>query len=82
MNFSPAARAGNIQENFTRPRTSWNSTNWTEQEVDARLIQLMQNAYKEVQQLAVERSVDLRTAALMRGIERVSEAKRRRGVFP
>ena len=26
--------------------------------------------------------VDLRTAALMRGIERVRAAKRRRGVFP
>ena len=31
---------------------------------------------------ANERGVDLRTAALMRGIERVREAKRRRGVFP
>jgi glutamate dehydrogenase (NAD(P)+) len=55
---------------------------WTEQEVNNRLIQLMQRAFKSVDQLAKERGVDLRTAALMRGIERVSEAKRVRGVFP
>ena len=55
---------------------------WTEQEVNNRLIQLMQRAFKSVDQLAKERDVDLRTAALMRGIERVSEAKRVRGLFP
>ena len=55
---------------------------WTEQEVNTRLIELMQRAYREVRDLAKERDVDLRTAALIRGIDRVKEAKRRRGVFP
>jgi glutamate dehydrogenase (NAD(P)+) len=55
---------------------------WTEQEVNDRLIRLMQRASKEVWGVSRERNVELRTAALMRGIERVTEAKRRRGVFP
>jgi glutamate dehydrogenase (NAD(P)+) len=55
---------------------------WSEQEVNDRLIRLMQRASKDVWSVSRARGVDLRTAALMRGIERVSEAKRRRGVFP
>jgi len=55
---------------------------WSEQEVNDRLIRLMQRASKDLWGVSRERQVDLRTAALMRGIERVKEAKRRRGVFP
>jgi len=54
----------------------------TETYVNDRLIRLMQRSFKDVWGLASQRGVDLRTAALMRGIERVAEAKRRRGVFP
>jgi len=55
---------------------------WSEQEVNNRLIQLMQRAFREVYQTAEQRKVGLRTAALMRGIARITEAKRVRGVFP
>jgi glutamate dehydrogenase (NAD(P)+) len=55
---------------------------WTEDEVNDRLITLMQRAFKEVLGRAENEGVDLRTAALQRGIGRVREAKRRRGVFP
>jgi glutamate dehydrogenase (NAD(P)+) len=55
---------------------------WSEDEVNSRLIKLMRSAFGEVLGLAEEKQVDLRTAALMRGIERVRAAKRRRGVFP
>jgi glutamate dehydrogenase (NAD(P)+) len=55
---------------------------WSEQEVNDRLIRLMQRASKDVWGMSRAKDVDLRTAALMRGIERVTEAKRRRGVFP
>ena len=55
---------------------------WTEQEVNNRLIELMQQAFREVLAVAVARGCDLRTAALMRGIARITEAKRRRGIFP
>ncbi len=55
---------------------------WTEEEVNDRLIDLMQRAYHAVENVSDKLGVSLRTAALMRGIERVKEAKRRRGVFP
>lgn len=55
---------------------------WTEQEVNDRLIALMQRAFRDVLGRAELEGGDLRTAALQRGIGRVREAKRRRGVFP
>jgi glutamate dehydrogenase (NAD(P)+) len=55
---------------------------WTENEVNNRLIELMQRAFREVLAAAESQKVSLRTAALMHGIGRVAEAKRRRGVFP
>lgn len=55
---------------------------WSEQEVNTRLTDLMTRAYQEVQTIADNESVNLRTAALMKGIQRVAAAKRFRGVFP
>jgi glutamate dehydrogenase (NAD(P)+) len=55
---------------------------WTEDEVNRRLIDIMQRAFREVLALARAERVDMRTASLMRGVGRVKEAKRRRGVFP
>jgi glutamate dehydrogenase (NAD(P)+) len=55
---------------------------WTEQEVNNRLIELMKQAFREVLGVATAQRTDLRTAALMRGIGRITEAKRRRGIFP
>ena len=55
---------------------------WSEEEVNNRLISLMQRAYRDVAAAARERGVDLRTAALIRSISRVREAKRRRGIYP
>jgi glutamate dehydrogenase (NAD(P)+) len=55
---------------------------WTEEEVNGRLGAIMSRAFKDVLALALDKRVDLRTASLMRGIARVAEAKRLRGVFP
>ena len=55
---------------------------WSEEEVNSRLITLMRRSFGEVLATAEEKQVDLRTAALMHGIARIREAKRRRGVFP
>jgi glutamate dehydrogenase (NAD(P)+) len=55
---------------------------WTEQEVNNRLIELMRQAFREVLAVATAQKIDMRTAALMRGIGRITEAKRRRGIFP
>jgi glutamate dehydrogenase (NAD(P)+) len=55
---------------------------WSEEEVNSRLIDLMQRAFRDALEVALDQHVDMRTAAMMRGIERIKEAKRRRGVFP
>lgn len=55
---------------------------WTEEEVNQKLITLMQRAFRDVLAIATERKVSLRNAALIRGLSRVAEAKRLRGVFP
>ncbi len=55
---------------------------WSEEDVNSRLISLMQRAFQDVLGVARARGVSLRSAALIRGIERIKEAKRRRGIFP
>ena len=55
---------------------------WTEDEVNQRLVSIMTKAFKEALAVALERKVDLRTACLVRGISRITTAKRVRGVFP
>ena len=55
---------------------------WTENEVVARLREIMVRAFDEVSSIARAENVNLRNAALMKGIRRVAEAKLVRGIFP
>jgi glutamate dehydrogenase (NAD(P)+) len=55
---------------------------WTENEVVARLREIMVSAYDEVHGIAIREKVDMRTAALIKGIRRVADAKLVRGIFP
>ncbi len=55
---------------------------WTENEVVARLREIMISAYEEVHGIAMREKVDMRTAALIKGIRRVADAKLVRGIFP
>jgi glutamate dehydrogenase (NAD(P)+) len=55
---------------------------WSEEEVNQRLTGIMQRAFHDVLGLALAQKSDLRTAAMIRSVGRVAEAKRRRGVFP
>lgn len=55
---------------------------WSENEIVGRLREIMTRAFDEVHSIAVSESVDMRTAALIKGIRRVADAKLVRGVFP
>ncbi|MDQ7799976.1 MAG: Glu/Leu/Phe/Val dehydrogenase [Armatimonadota bacterium] len=55
---------------------------WTEEEVRERLERLLVRSFRDVWRTAQERGVDLRTAALVRAIERVSDALYTRGIYP
>ena len=55
---------------------------WSEEEVNDRLIALMQQVYRRVHEASETRGLDMRSTALQLGIERIAAAKRTRGVFP
>ena len=55
---------------------------WSENEIVGRLREIMTRAFDEVLAISVDEDVDMRTAALMKGIRRVTRAKLVRGVYP
>jgi glutamate dehydrogenase (NAD(P)+) len=55
---------------------------WSENEIVGRLREIMTRAFSDVLNISVKENVDMRTAALIKGIQRVTEAKLVRGIFP
>jgi glutamate dehydrogenase (NAD(P)+) len=55
---------------------------WSENETVGRLREIMTRAFDDVHNIARAEDVDMRTAALIKGIRRVADAKLVRGVFP
>lgn len=55
---------------------------WEENEVMSKLECLMTKAFNEVWTLSQEKKVNLRTSAMMIGVNRVAEAKKLRGLYP
>ena len=55
---------------------------WSENEIVGRLREIMTKAFQEVLDISKTENVDMRTAALMEGIRRVTKAKLVRGVYP
>ena len=51
-------------------------------EVQTRLHDVMQRAFKEIWSLADRRQIDLRSAAYLLAVQRVAEAINQRGIFP
>jgi glutamate dehydrogenase (NAD(P)+) len=55
---------------------------WSLEEINQRLHKIMTEAFRRTLQRSLRDGVDMRTAALIEGIQRVSEAKLLRGLFP
>ena len=55
---------------------------WSENEIVSRLREIMIRAFEDVLVVSIRKKVDMRTAALMKGMERVAAAKLVRGVYP
>ena len=55
---------------------------WKEKELHDRLIDVLTSAFEEVWIISEKNKVDLRTAALIKGIKKVAAAKLTRGLFP
>ncbi len=55
---------------------------WSENETVARLREILNKAFDEVLSISIKEKVDMRTAALIKGVRRVAVAKLARGVYP
>ncbi len=55
---------------------------WDEAEVMAKLYRILETAFRQTVNTARDRNVSMRTAALSLGIQRVYEAKKKRGLYP
>lgn len=55
---------------------------WTEEQVNQKLQELMLRAFHQVHDLASERKLTMRTAALSLGVQKIAKEKMRRGLFP
>ncbi|MBA2115307.1 Glu/Leu/Phe/Val dehydrogenase dimerization domain-containing protein [Bremerella alba] len=55
---------------------------WTLDEINSRLKKILVDAFQRTRGRSEKQNLDFRTAALIEGIERVAEAKLRRGLFP
>jgi glutamate dehydrogenase (NAD(P)+) len=55
---------------------------WSEQQVNEKLQELMLKAYHRVRDLAAQRTLSMRTAALSLGVQKIANEKIRRGLYP
>ena len=55
---------------------------WSENEIVGRLREIMNRSFEDVLAIALREKVNMRTAALIKGITRVAKAKLVRGVYP
>jgi glutamate dehydrogenase (NAD(P)+) len=55
---------------------------WTEDQVNEKLQELMHRGFRQVRNLARERKLSMRTAALSLGVQKIAKEKMRRGLYP
>ena len=55
---------------------------WQLEDINAKLKTIMTDAFQRTLELAKNRNVDMRTAAIIEGVSHVAEAKLKVGVFP
>ncbi len=76
------ANAGGVTASYFEWVQDLQNYFWSEGEIVARLREIMGRAFDEVLNISINEGYDMRTAALIKGIRRVAEAKLARGVYP
>lgn len=76
------ANAGGVTVSYFEWVQAMQAFPWSEQQVNERLRLVMSRAYTSIREVADKHNVDLRTAAMLRAVERVAEFTRIRGVYP
>ena len=76
------ANAGGVIVSYFEWVQDLQSMFWSEEEVNQKLKRIIVHAYHEVTRTAQNHKCDLRAAALVRAVERISRAMLLRGLFP
>ena len=76
------ANAGGVVVSYFEWVQSAQKLAWREKDVNQRLKEIMQRSFQEVIETGKEHGVDMRTAAYILAVQRVSEALVLRGIFP
>ena len=76
------ANAGGVTVSYFEWVQALQAFPWTLEQVNDRLRQVMQQSFAAVTQRSNEYGVHMRTAALVRAIERVADFTRVRGIYP
>jgi glutamate dehydrogenase (NAD(P)+) len=76
------ANAGGVTVSYFEWVQGTQNYTWTLEDINTRLRGLMADAFQRVVRRSEEQHLDMRSAALVEGIARVTEAKLSRGIFP
>jgi glutamate dehydrogenase (NAD(P)+) len=76
------ANAGGVTVSYFEWVQDFSSFFWTEDEINARLVRIMQEAFAGIWQVAQENKVSLRTATFIVACKRILHAREMRGLYP
>ncbi len=76
------ANAGGVTVSYFEWVQDFSSFFWSEDEINARLVRIMQDAFKAIWQVAQDHRVSLRTATYIVACTRILHARQMRGLYP
>ena len=76
------ANAGGVTVSYFEWVQDFSSFFWTEDEINARLVRIMKDAFAGVWQVAQDNQVSLRTATFIVACKRILQARELRGLYP
>ena len=76
------ANAGGVTVSYFEWVQDFSSFFWTEDEINQRLVRIMQDAFRGVWQVSQDNKVTLRTAAFIIACTRILQARQERGLYP